>query len=141
MMVTLPSPKHVVIACELLDLLRVHEGRLVLAGHGPVVLGPLDQHGRGREQPDVADVIAVGVGDRHVGDVGRLDAELGELGGQRLGPALDDGAVGRHQAVRHGGHGIADAGVPQQQALAVPDQVAVVGELDRLALIDAGRPA
>src|SRR5207249_2023133 len=34
-----------------------------------------------------------------------------------------------------------NAGVPQQQAPVMADQVAVVRELDRLALVDAGRPA
>src|SRR5437762_12712754 len=72
------STRAPVFDSELLDLLRVHERRLVLAGHGPVVLGALDQHGR--------------------------------LRSQRLGPTLDDGAVGCHQPVRQRGHGIADAG-------------------------------
>jgi hypothetical protein len=51
-------PEHVVVARELLDLLRRGEGGLDGLGHGPVVLGALDEDGGGRKESDVPDVIA-----------------------------------------------------------------------------------
>jgi hypothetical protein len=72
--------------------------------------------------------------DRHPLDVGGLDADLGELRGEL------SGAGSRADRGGHGlvGDGIGVAGVPQQPLLAVADQVAVVGELDRLATLTPG---
>jgi hypothetical protein len=82
-------------------------------------------------------MVAVMMRDRDVLDVGRLDADLGQLRGQGLGA--------RCRAERTGdrllGDGVGVARVPQQPVRAVADQVAVVGKLDGFADIDAGRPA
>ena len=49
--------------------------------------------------------------------------------------------IGGRLAVRHGGDGIGKPGVPQEPALRVLDQVAVVDEIHRLADVHARRPA
>src|SRR5260370_53879 len=86
-------------------------------------------------------MVRMRVRDRHVFDVGGLDAELLELGGERLGPAPRRRGAFALLAIRHGGDCIGDAGVPQEPALGVVDQVAIVRDVERLADIDAGRPA
>ena len=135
-----PVTEHVAIACQLLDRLRRREGRLHGLRHGPLVLGALDQDRGGGEERDVADVVAMRVRHGDVGNVGRLDPDLGELRRQRLGPTLGDGAIRHDHAVGHRGNGVGNAGVPEQQPLGVTDEIAVVRELDRLAFVDPGRP-
>src|SRR5262249_1068457 len=132
--------EHVAVARQLLDLLSRDETWLGGTGHRPVVFRSLDQHGRGREERDVAHVVAVRVRHRGVGYVGRLGPNLLELGRQGLGAAVGDGAVGDDHAVGHRRDRVGDARVPEQEAPIVPDQVAVVGELDGLARVDARRP-
>ena len=103
---------------------------------GPVDLGLLDQQRRGGEEVDIADMIAVGLRDRHEGDVGRLQLQLAKLRGQRPCPG--------RLAHRRGDGPVRDrigiAGVPQEPLCAVMDEVAAVRELDRLSDIDARRP-
>src|SRR6476620_2255814 len=75
--------EDVAVALELGHRMLWLEPRLVVRSR-PLVFGLLyEQHGL-RKEFDVADVVTVGVGDRHVLDVRRLDPELVELRGQRL---------------------------------------------------------
>src|SRR3954464_10765055 len=84
----------------------------------------------------------MGVRDGHHLDVTGLEAELFELGGKRLRPAPGYGlGIGGGKAVRHRGDWVGDAGVPQEPALGVLDEIAAVDEVHRLALVEAGRPA
>jgi hypothetical protein len=131
--------EDVAIAHELLDLLCRREDGLGGPGHRPVVFRGLDQHGRRREQHDVADVIAMGMRYGEIGDVGRLDADLFELRRQGLGAAVGDGAVGELVDVGSARPRARRSGVPQQLALVVSDQVAVA-ENSSPALVDARRP-
>ena len=134
--------EHVLVTREQLDRMRGLEARFVV-GAGPVIFGLLHvEHGL-REQLDIAGVVGMRMRHRHRLDVIRLEAELFELGGQRLRPAPGDGlGIGGDKAIRHGGDSIGDAGVPQEPALAaVLDEIAAVDEIHRLALVQAGRPA
>src|ERR1700681_3227195 len=121
-------------------MLRLEARRAI--GAGPSVFGFLHiEHGRGKHL-DIADVIGMGMGDRHCLDIRWLDPKLIELSRQSFGPAPVNGLrIRRWQAVRHGGYGIGDAGVPQEPALRVLDEIAGVDEVHRLAFVDAVRPA
>ena len=71
-----------------------------------------------------------------------LDAELIELAREGLRPTpVRCLRIGRGLPVGHRGDGVGNPGVPEQPALRVVDQVAVVDEIHRLADIDARRPA
>lgn len=110
-------------------------------GEGPVVFGLLDQHGGGGEHIDIADMVAMGVGDRDEADIGRANADFGQLVGQLLRPPPGHGAARRGQAVGHGGDPLGDARIPHHPALGMADQIAFIDQADGLADIHAGRPA
>jgi hypothetical protein len=77
--------EDVEIAFELADRPLGLERRLLVGGEGKVELGLLQQERRVGEHVDVADMVAVMMRDRDVLDVGRLDADLGQLARQGLG--------------------------------------------------------
>ena len=107
----------------------------------PFVLGLLHvEHGL-RELFDIADMVGMGVRDCDRLDVRRLDAKLGKLPGKRLGPRQCQRAVRTLHAVRQRGERILKTRVPEDPALRVVDQVAIVRQLDRHPDVDAGRPA
>jgi hypothetical protein len=86
-------------------------------------------------------VIAVGVREGDVGDVGGLHADLGELRDERLRQLRARAGRRRHDALGRRGERIGVARVPEHPALRVPDQVAVIAEFPRHSDVDAGRPA
>jgi len=107
--VTLPSPNaslspstfgHGAVGAEGLSLLR----------EGEVVFGLLDEQHRGWELVDVADMVGMCVGDRHIADVGGLEAERGERRDERLVAVPDERAEGPAIAVRAIGDRVHDAG-------------------------------
>ena len=66
---------------------------------------------------------------RDVLDVGRLHAELLELGRECLRSApVDRARIGRALAIGHGGNRVGDPRVPQKPTLVVLDQIAAVSE-------------
>src|SRR5215510_5837848 len=88
------------------------------------------------------DVIGMRVRHRDVFDVGRLDAELVERRRQRLGAApVRHARIGGTLPIRHGGDRIGKSRIPQEPALRVLDQVAIVHEVHGLADVHPGRPA
>ena len=116
--------------------------RGVVVGAGPVIFGLLHVERRLREHLDIADVVGMRMRDRHRLDVGGLDAELLELALRASSAASRRRLrIGRRKPVRHRGDGIGNAGVPQEPALAVLDEIAGVDEIHRLAFVHAGRPA
>ncbi|BCM09735.1 hypothetical protein MAFF241647_40920 (plasmid) [Ralstonia solanacearum] len=109
-----------------------------MVGAGPFVLSLLHQQHRLREHLDVADVVGVGVRDRDIVDVSGLDAELCQLARQRFRPTpVDRLRIRRGLPIRQGGDGIVYARIPQEPALRVLDQVAIVGKCHRFADIHA----
>ncbi len=82
-------------------------------------------------------MVAMGMRDRDEVHVGRRQLQLGELGGKLLGARR----VADRSVDRLVGDGVGIAAVPQQPLRTVLDQIAGVREFDRLADIDAGRPA
>ena len=79
------------------------------------------------------------VGDSHILDVSGLDPDSFELSGMRFRASLVRHArVGWGEALGHRGDGVGDDGVPQQPALRVVDQVAVIDEVHGLANVHAG---
>jgi len=85
----------------------------------------------------------VGMGMRHgdVTDVRRFDSDLVELRGERLRLAPHQRGAGSDLTSRQGGDLIGNASVPQQIALGVVHQVAIVDDVERHAHVDSGRPA
>ena len=132
--------EHVVIAFELGHRMLRLEPRT--DRRRPFILGLLHQQHGLREHGHVSDVIGMGMGDGDEFDVGGLHAELIELGRQRLRPPpVSHARIGGALTVGHGGDGVRQAGVPQQPALAVLDQVTGIDEIHRLADVHAWRPA
>src|ERR1700722_7713898 len=85
----------------------------------------------------------IGMGVRYADafDVRGFDADLLELADKRLAALPTRPAVFALKPVGHCRHGIGDAGIPEEPALRVMDQIAIIGEIDRHTDIDAGRPA
>src|ERR1700729_731188 len=133
--------KHVMVAFELGHRVTWIKARPAVCSR-PIVFGLLHiEHGLW-EQFDIADVIGMGMRDRHAFDVGWLYSELIELSGERLTTLPIRSAVLTFQAIRHRGDLIGDAGIPEKPAaLRVVDEVAVVGDIHRHPDIHAGRPA
>src|SRR5215211_8542598 len=77
--------ENVVVALELLHRVLRLEARAEWCR--PFVFGLLHQEHGLRKQLDIADVIGMGMRHRDVSDVTRLDAELLERRGERLGTA------------------------------------------------------
>ena len=67
-------------------------------------------------------------------------ATLGEKVSGLLVVQGDRARIGRRKTVGHGGDTVRDTGVPDEPALAVLDEIAIVDEVHRLAFVDAGRP-
>jgi hypothetical protein len=86
-------------------------------------------------------LVGMGVRDRHRLDVRGLNAEFAELAGERFRPFHVERAVGAGRTLRSRGKRVGKAGIPEEPALRVMDQVAIVGQLDRHPDFDAGRPA
>ena len=87
------------------------------------------------------------IAEKHIGErIKRLRLKksmgLVELGRQclRAAPQHSPG-IGRGKAVRHRGDRVGDAGVPQEPALGVFDEIAIVDEVHRFAFVEARRPA
>jgi hypothetical protein len=74
-------------------------------------------------------------------DLGRLDADTIELLGERDRELPARRAVLADAALLQRREGVADAGLPHQVPLGVPDEVAVGHHVERLALVHARRPA
>src|ERR1700722_3480754 len=85
----------------------------------------------------------IGMGVRYADafDVRGFDADLLELADKRLAALPTRPAVFALKPVGHCRHRIGDAGIPEEPALRVMDQIAIIGEIDRHADIDARRPA
>jgi hypothetical protein len=100
------------------------------------MLGRLHQESRGGELVEIADMVAMAVGNRDEADVAWLDADPGEVVDQFRFPPR--GA--RRRGVPFGpvGERVRISGIPEQETALVTDQVAVPGIGDRLADIDAG---
>ena len=77
--------EHIVIALELRHRMLGLKARCAALAR-PLVFGLLHIEHHLRKQLDIADVVGMGVRDRHSLDVGGLDAERIELRRQRLGP-------------------------------------------------------
>src|ERR1700730_12352961 len=121
-------------------MLRLEARRAI--GAGPFVFGFLHiEHAR-RKHLDIADMVGMGMRDRHRLDIRWFYLKLIELGGQRLRATPVNGLWVRwRESVRHRRNRVSDAGVPQEPALRVLDEIAGVDEVHRLAFVDAGRPA
>src|SRR5262249_36622668 len=129
--------EHVEIAGQQLHRPVLLEWCRLALGKSPVDLSLLDQQCRGRKQVDIADMVAMSVRYGDKGDVRGLQVELAELGGQLLcARCMADGCVDRLVGDR-----VWIAGVPKQPLLAVLDQHAHVGHLDRLADIYSRGPS
>src|SRR5215472_16502543 len=129
--------EHVEIAGQQLHRpVPLERWRLAL-GKSPVDLSLLDQECRGRKQVDIADMVAMSVRNGDKGDVRGFQVELAELSGQLLrARCMANGCVDRPV-----GNRVRVAGVPKQPLLAMLDQHAHIGHLDRLADIDPRGPA
>ncbi len=133
--------EYVAVPFQFCDGMRWLEPRFVI-GAGPFVFGFLHvKHCRGKHL-DISDVIGVRVRARDRLDVGRGDTELLKLRRQGFRAAPEHRLwIGRRKAVRHRRDRVRYAGVPQEPALCVFDQIAIVDEVHRLAFVDTGRPA
>src|SRR5712672_4243302 len=132
--------EYVTVPFQFCDGMRRLEPRLAI-GAWPFVFGFLYVEHRGGKHLDIPDMVGMGVRDRHGLDVGRRDAKLVELSRQRLWPAPEHGLRIRwRKAIRHGRDRIRYPGVPQQPALCVFDQIAVVAEVHGFAFVDSRRP-
>ena len=76
------------LACERLQLIDVVVRTIGRAD--PFILGPLYQNGRILEQANIANVVAVSMRKRNIGDVGCLKANLSELISKGLIQMVDD---------------------------------------------------
>src|ERR1700733_14954214 len=76
------------LACEGLQLIHVVVG--AIGSTDPLILGPLHQNRRIREQANIADVVAVGMRQRDISDVVRLKSDRGKLLCERLVQMVDD---------------------------------------------------
>jgi hypothetical protein len=123
-----------------LNLLIVIERRRCRI-HCEFVLEPLHQNCRLRESLGVADVVAVCVRERDVGDVVGLDAEALELTLERRVEEPHDGTAGRREPVLMFDDRVGHAGLPQQRAALMLEQITVIREFAWLASIDARCPA
>src|SRR3984893_13716611 len=114
----------------------------LVVGAGPFVFGFLYVEHCRRKHLDIPDMVGMGVRDRHGLDVSRRDTKLIELSRQRLWPAPEHGLWIRwRKAIRHGRDRIRYPGIPQEPALCVFDQIAVVDEVHGFAFVDSRRPA
>jgi len=91
-------------------------------GARPFVFGLLNIEHDLREQLDIADMVGMGMRDRHRFDVGGLDAELVELAGERFRPFHVECAVGACRALRRRGKRVGKAGIPEEPPLRVMDR-------------------
>jgi hypothetical protein len=73
----------------------------------------------------------MGMRDRHRLDVGGLDAELVELAGERFRPFHVERTIGAGRALRRRGKRVGKAGIPEEPALRVMDQVATSNLISR----------
>src|SRR5205823_2651619 len=102
--------EHVAVTFKLgHGMLRLESRRVV--GTRPFVFGLLHVKHGGWKHLDIADVVGMGVRDRHRLDVGWLHSELIELSRQRLGPAPMHGlGISRSKTIRHNRNGVCDTG-------------------------------
>src|SRR5712672_1367699 len=132
--------KYVTVAFQFCNGMPRLEPRLAI-GAWPFVFGFLYVEHRGGKHLDIPDMVGMGVRDRHALDVSRRDAKLIELSRQRLRAAPEHGLRIRwRKAIRHGRDRIRYPGVPQEPALCVFDQIAVVDEVHRFAFVVSRRP-
>jgi hypothetical protein len=76
---------------------KIEEARRAV-GARPLVFGLLNIEHDLRQQLDIADMVGMGMRDRHRLDVGGLDAELVELAGERFRPFHVERAIGAGRA-------------------------------------------
>jgi len=110
--------------------MKIEEARRAV-GARPFVFGLLNIEHDLREQLDIADMVGMGMRDRHRLDVGGLDAELVELAGERFRPFHVERTIGAGRALRRRGKRVGKAGIPEEPALRVMDQVATSNLISR----------
>ena len=76
------------LACEGLQL--IHVVVWAIGRTDPLILGSLYQNRRIREQANIANVIAMSMGQRDIGNLSCLKSDRGELISQRLIEMVDD---------------------------------------------------
>src|SRR5829696_5080574 len=109
---------------------------------GPFVLRFLYQQCGLRKQLDIADVVRMAMGHGDVFDVAWLNAELIKLARKRLGSSpVRRSWIGRAFAIRHCCDCVSKTGIPEEPALRMVNQIAVVRELHRFADVNTWRPA
>jgi hypothetical protein len=122
--------EHIAVALEQGHRVIGIEARRAV-GARPFVFGLLNIEHDLREQLDIADMVGMGMRDRHRLDVGGLDAELVELAGERFRPFHVERAIGAGRALRRRGKPVGKAGIPEEPALRVMDQVATSNLISR----------
>src|SRR5687767_3192919 len=134
------TAEPVVVACALRHGVR----RLGAQSAGRVPLGPrlLHEQRRLRKEAHVAYMVAMGVRHGHVLDIGWLEAKVGELARESPGAfPVHRAWIRGLGAVGHSSHGVGHARIPDQPALRMLDEIAVVDERHALAFVDPRRPA
>src|ERR1700691_1325752 len=126
------------LACEGLQL--IHVVVRAIGRTDPLILGPLYQNRCIREQANIANVIAMSMGQRDIGNVSCLKSDRTELISQRLIDMVDDQFGQGRPAFGVVQSGFRNARIPKQPFASMFYQPTRRGELDAPPNILAGRP-